>query len=250
MIRVYTLGTGGAGAPPGRAQNCILLETRGTRLLLDAGPGCAQRLQEVGIEPHELDAIYISHRHVDHVAGLFDISVHSSATGRPMPRILAAVEGLTEIEAAARLHVVSSVATSLRVEPVTAGHRLGDLTLDPVPSSHPATCHGVIAADTEGNTVYYSADTALTSRIEEAVSRARLSLLEATLPPGMEDAAGKIGHMTVAQATSLAARAPQDATIALIHLTAASMPHAIRANPPRNTKATITAPSDLTVFTL
>jgi len=250
MIRVYTLGTGGAGAPPGRAQNCILLETRGTRLLLDAGPGCAQRLQEIGLEPYELDAIYISHRHVDHVAGLFDISVHASATGRPMPRIVAAAEGLAEIKEAARLHVVGSVAESLHVEPVTAGYRLGDLTLNPVPGSHPATCHGVLATDTEGSTVYYSADTALTSHVEEAVSKASLSLLEATLPPGMEDTAEKIGHMTVAQATSLAAKAPQGATIALIHLTTSSLPHALRANPPRNTKATITAPSDLTAITM
>mgnify|MGYP001643697964 FL=1 len=49
------------------------MELDGTRLLIDAGISAARitkGLQACGIEPQELDAVLITHEHVDHVRGL------------------------------------------------------------------------------------------------------------------------------------------------------------------------------------
>jgi ribonuclease Z len=244
-VRVVVLGSGGAGAPPGRAQNCVLVEAGGLRLLLDAGPGCAQRLLELGVEPYRVDAVYISHRHVDHVAGLFDISVYASSAGEKLPPILAAEEAAGEILEAARGHVVGSAAESLRLVPVQGRLELGGgaVTVETVPGRHPATSHGLIV-EHRGRRVYYSADTSLTPSVEEAVAGADISLVEASLPPGLDEAAEKLGHMTVEQAVGLAAKAKPGALVVLTHLTAKSLPHALRAEKPQAAKAALVVATD------
>ncbi len=64
-IRLTVLGSGSAG-------NATCIEGGGARILLDAGFSCretARRLQAVGVEPHRLDAILLTHEHADHVRG-------------------------------------------------------------------------------------------------------------------------------------------------------------------------------------
>ena len=65
-IRMVVLGSGSRG-------NAAVIECGGARLLIDAGLSAKQlttRLQDVGIEPHALDGILLSHEHGDHVRGL------------------------------------------------------------------------------------------------------------------------------------------------------------------------------------
>ena len=64
-IRLAVLGSGSAG-------NATCIEGGGARILLDAGFSCRQiadRLRAVGVEPHRLDALVLTHEHSDHVAG-------------------------------------------------------------------------------------------------------------------------------------------------------------------------------------
>ncbi len=67
MIRFRSLGSGSTG-------NATLIEARGgigtTRVLLDCGFSLREleaRLQRVGLAAHELDAVFITHEHGDHV---------------------------------------------------------------------------------------------------------------------------------------------------------------------------------------
>ena len=65
-MQVSILASGSKG-------NSVYVELDGTRLLIDAGISAARitkGLRACGIEPQELDAVLITHEHVDHVRGL------------------------------------------------------------------------------------------------------------------------------------------------------------------------------------
>lgn len=66
-MRVCTLASGSSG-------NCIYLGTGKTNILIDAGISCKRindRLQEqVGITGKDINAIFITHEHSDHIQGL------------------------------------------------------------------------------------------------------------------------------------------------------------------------------------
>ena len=95
-MRFASLGSGSQG-------NALLIESGGTRVLLDCGfaPGeIASRLARLGLEPSSLDALIVTHEHGDHAGGVaslaasFDIAVYLTrgtlsalgAEGRSIPR--------------------------------------------------------------------------------------------------------------------------------------------------------------------
>lgn len=64
-LRFRVLGSGSTG-------NATLVEASGTRILIDAGLGprsLAERLEEAGVDPASLAAIFVSHEHGDHARG-------------------------------------------------------------------------------------------------------------------------------------------------------------------------------------
>jgi phosphoribosyl 1,2-cyclic phosphodiesterase len=64
-VRLVVLGSGSAG-------NATCIEADGARVLIDAGFSArdlAARLQAVGVAPHRLDGVVITHEHADHVRG-------------------------------------------------------------------------------------------------------------------------------------------------------------------------------------
>lgn len=67
-----TLGTaGGPVARPDRSQPANLLITpAGGRFLVDVGDGAAERLAAAGLQSRQIDGVFISHLHLDHVGGL------------------------------------------------------------------------------------------------------------------------------------------------------------------------------------
>jgi phosphoribosyl 1,2-cyclic phosphodiesterase len=65
-MRAWTLGSGSKG-------NSILLESGGTRVLIDAGyspRALAQRLAIAGVQPESISAVIVTHEHIDHVRGV------------------------------------------------------------------------------------------------------------------------------------------------------------------------------------
>ena len=57
------------------SMNCFLLKTEGKTILLDAGLGAPfsqmlPKLEKLGVTPRELELVYITHLHPDHIGGL------------------------------------------------------------------------------------------------------------------------------------------------------------------------------------
>ncbi len=72
-MKVTFLGTGVAVPFENRAQSSILVEDGGTKILIDAGIGCYHRLEELGVGVDEIDAICITHHHLDHNGDVLNI---------------------------------------------------------------------------------------------------------------------------------------------------------------------------------
>lgn len=74
MATLRFLGVGAAFAGRELGQSNMLLESNGKRLLIDCGNRIQDMLEDhAGIskkELHQIDGVYISHVHADHVGGL------------------------------------------------------------------------------------------------------------------------------------------------------------------------------------
>jgi ribonuclease Z len=92
-IRVTLLGTGALVPSIDRFGPATLVEAGDSVLLFDCGRGAAQRLSQIGVGPNDIDAVFFSHLHSDHVVGFPDLWLTSFARGRPQPWLVFGPEG-------------------------------------------------------------------------------------------------------------------------------------------------------------
>jgi ribonuclease Z len=81
-MRVTLLGTGTPFPNPERFGSAILVEVAGKRLLFDCGRGVVIRLAQVQINPKEIDGLFLTHLHSDHVVGIPDLWLSGWFLGR------------------------------------------------------------------------------------------------------------------------------------------------------------------------
>ncbi len=128
MTAVHTLASGSSG-------NALLLDWGGGRLLVDAGISCRrinQSLRTLGLELRDLDAVCITHTHIDHISGLqtllknTDCPVYATApAGEVLLRRLTGLGGRLR-EAAAPFSVKECSVTSFPTShdaPGSCGYR-------------------------------------------------------------------------------------------------------------------------------
>ncbi len=66
MMKLSVLSSGSKG-------NCVLIQTSNTKILIDLGVTktyVEQKLEELKVDPRQIEAILITHTHVDHIQGL------------------------------------------------------------------------------------------------------------------------------------------------------------------------------------
>jgi ribonuclease Z len=81
-MRVTLLGTGTPFPNPERFGSAILVEVAGKRLLFDCGRGVVIRLAQVQVDPKEIDGLFLTHLHSDHVVGIPDLWLSGWFLGR------------------------------------------------------------------------------------------------------------------------------------------------------------------------
>jgi phosphoribosyl 1,2-cyclic phosphodiesterase len=121
----------------GSRGNTTVVESSQTRILVDAGLSCREtckRLKSVGLDPHTISAILISHEHSDHVYGLATLAkkLHvpvfmTGATHQAWARALRDDRG--ELPKLAKLEVFSS----------GRSFQVADITVTPFTIPHDAT---------------------------------------------------------------------------------------------------------------
>jgi ribonuclease Z len=85
VIRVTLLGTGTPFPTAERFGSAILVEAAGKRLLFDSGRGVVIRLKQVGVSPKDVDGLFLTHLHSDHVVGIPDLWLSGWFLGRDKP---------------------------------------------------------------------------------------------------------------------------------------------------------------------
>jgi ribonuclease Z len=85
MIEVTFIGTGSAMPPPGRGNTCFTVRTEGLLFLVDAGPTVFSDLQRAAIDPGQIDAIFLSHGHADHILGFPQLALLAKFAARTKP---------------------------------------------------------------------------------------------------------------------------------------------------------------------
>ncbi len=194
--RVLMLGTGTLKPSPKRYGSGVLLDIGGLKLLLDCGPSVVQKLYSAGIDATELDAVFLSHFHVDHTSDLPDLisSYAADRLGNPRkperPLMLIGPPGLVDflenlIDRNPYYSYVGEWNRMLKlVEPVEIGDSEGlkikDVVLRFTEVDHP---NGYAIRVNVGDlSVTYSGDTAPTESLVGLASGTDLLIHECTFP--------------------------------------------------------------------
>jgi len=189
MLEVRFVGTGDAFCSGGRRNSAILLREGSHTLLVDCGPTTLNGLQQLGIDPRDIDAIAISHFHGDHASGapflLLDY-LFEHARSRPLEIIgPPGIEEFTQ-QASARFHFDVDVKRGyeLTYRELDCGSKLetSGFSLLPVPAlHHPETRPHMLRIDSPSRSVFFSGDTGWHEALPHHVGDVDLFISECTL---------------------------------------------------------------------
>ena len=84
-LKVTLLGTGSPQPRMDRFGPSILVEAGEKKLLFDCGRGATQRIEQIKIPFTEIDALFLTHLHSDHIVGIPDLWLTGWARGRKIP---------------------------------------------------------------------------------------------------------------------------------------------------------------------
>ncbi|WEG12019.1 MBL fold metallo-hydrolase [Pullulanibacillus sp. KACC 23026] len=193
------------GGFPGKdeATSGYLLEADGFSLLLDCGSGVLSKLQHF-TEIENLDALWLSHYHHDHIADLGPLYFARLIKGQlqdkkgPFP-----IYGHTLDQEGFQLLTNEEVTKGVAYEG-TDTLTIGPFQLTFVKTIHPAPCYAARITYNE-KVIVYTADTAIFPELYSFAEGADLLIAECSLYEGQDGAA--FGHMTSAEVAELAEKA-------------------------------------------
>lgn len=219
LIRAICLASGSRG-------NCLFVEGGGVRLLVDGGISCRQietRLAEVGVPARSIDAILVTHEHMDHVAAVplfarrFGTTVYASpqTASRPI-----AGGALRE-----RLCLLKEIAADRPL-------RLGEMVVTPFAVSHDAVDPLAFRFEFAGAALAFAADLGVvTEKVRNRLAGCQALFCESNhdpqmlrdgpySPPLKQRVAGAAGHLSNPDCRALIESVyhPELAVVVLAHL--------------------------------
>lgn len=225
-MKLTVLGGSAAGTNTGAGCSGYLVESPATRIVLDLGPGTLLELRK-HTDFRRLDAIVVSHLHLDHVLDLgalrFALAYNPIAPPRPIPlwmppggkRFLdrfAATFAEPGNETAFFAHVFD-----VEEYDPTQPLEIGDLALHFMPTVHYVPCWAIRVSHGDHSSAGYTADTGPAAPLEEFFSGVHVLISEGTLIEPTGEPYETRGHLTAHEAGLLATAVGAN-TLVLSHL--------------------------------
>jgi ribonuclease BN (tRNA processing enzyme) len=214
-MRVVFLGTNGWYDTETGNTTCTLVEAGPWRIILDAGNGLRRIGDPLGDTDHPAQ-LFLSHFHLDHVAGLhilnrFDFPGGLSIWGQPGTR-----EALATLLAPPFTIPCRDLPYPVRIRDLPEGthHLPFPVTCRYLP--HASPCFGY-RFELEGRTIAYCTDTGSSGAVVDLARDADLLIAESALRPGQESKGWP--HLTPEMAVGLA-KAAGARRLALTHFDA------------------------------
>jgi ribonuclease BN (tRNA processing enzyme) len=210
-VRLTIIGSGPARPQPDTPASGILVESDGTALLLDCGPGVVGALRR-WVDPTSLSAVLVGHMHADHyldLAPLRYLFPWGERSTRRLPVFLPP-GGRARLDAleTAISERAGFFDDAFDVSEYAGGDDLsiGSLRVRPFDSQHYVPAWGMEIVDGSARRIVYAGDTGPTDALVEVARGADLLICEATLDdPTVDDVVR--GHVTADEALEMARRA-------------------------------------------
>lgn len=203
-IKVTLLGTGSPSPSMTRFGPSILIEAGQHRFLFDAGRGALQRLVQVGVRWQDVDGVFLTHLHSDHVVGFPDLWLTRWLTGagrsRPLrvwgpqgtKRMMSHLEQAYEFDIRMRLDdEASAKGVILAVEDIGEGVSFDEdglrITAFEVDHQHVKPAFGY-RVDYRGRSVVLSGDTRMSENLIRHAEGVDLLIHEVVAPEALRRA--------------------------------------------------------------
>ena len=187
-MKLIVLGSGTSVPHPQRASPGFWLQTANQKVLLDIGPDIPHRMAEERVDWPDMDAIWISHFHLDHFGGLppflFSLRWAPQTTNRTKPLRLVGPHGLQNllqtINAANnyRLFTQRFPVEVIEIKPDEQFEFVPRLMAQTMKTPHTNESLALHLTDSEGKRLVYTSDTGFTEELGVFAKKADVLLLE------------------------------------------------------------------------
>ena len=210
-MKLVVLGSGTSVPHPARASAAHWLETSGgSTLLLDIGAASVLRMAQERLDWVNLDAVWISHFHLDHLGGLFPFlfgTKHAPDTqGRRKPLHIYGARGLRKLfdafDTAGNYNLLKQpFPVEIReVAPTAEFEILPDLRAETFSTPHTSESLAIKLIDRDGASLAFTSDTGYTHALATFAQGVSLFLMECSF---FRDKPVKL-HLELSEAMRLA----------------------------------------------
>lgn len=189
-MKLTILGSGSTVPHPERSSSAYWLETTQGTILLDCSATAPLRMAQEGLDWWDLDAIWVSHFHMDHCGGLGPLlagTKHASQMkGRTKQLAVYGPEGINKlVDGFSDANNYRLLEQPFPVEIMEVMERepfeiLPGVATVTMSTPHTPESHAIHIRDTDDKTFVYTSDTAFTELVSAFANRVDLLLIECT----------------------------------------------------------------------